>query len=1128
MWEKKAQAGQRMNGLSSRRRGPSLTVYKASAGSGKTFTIVTEYIKLLIREPGSYRTILAVTFTNKATRELKERILVQLYGLWKGLEESTAYEERICADMDVEPSTVRERAGMALHGLLHDYSNFRVETIDTFFQSVLRNMARELGLGANLRVEVGDREVEREAVDRLIGRLKGKDREMRWITEYIRETMSEGESWNVIGEIKRFGENIFKDVYQAEGKRIMEAAEAEEMFEGLIGELRKECNESKAIMAEKGRRFVETIYRRGLSIEDFSHGKRGVAGFFEKLRKGDLYGAKVNTYVSAARDDCESWVAKRWRGVQRDSINLTSQLLGTGVAGLTRAGCIMERWMVVELVEEELRPILIEALDDLPTQLRRLRSAELTLRHINQLRMLGSIEKEVRAIDNEVCRFLLCHTQHALGELINGSDAPFIYERTGCRLKHIMIDEFQDTSRTQWKNFKVLLDESMSHRENTNLIVGDVKQSIYRWRNGDWGLLADIRGEWKNAGEMVKVNNLDTNYRSRGNIVKFNNAFFKAAAEREYEQLRETDEARAEKVKRAYADVCQKALEGKRDGGRVEISVLPEEKGEQQSSNRVRRDVMLELVAAKVEELLTAGTRESDIAILTRKNGDVEEIASYLAWRLPKVKLVSDEAFRLDASEAVNIIMDAMKLMVDPEDSITRASLTSRYRKRITKDMKDSYLLPDAEGAPAELLPEEFSKRIYSLRSLPLIELTERLYNIFSLSRLEGEGAYVCTFHDCMGEYLRDTPDDLRQFVEYWGREMKAKMVSCDYPEGVRLMTIHKSKGLEFESVIVPYCDWRLYHNDLIWCKSEEEPYNRLPIIPINYKKEVKDSVFGDYYKEETMQLAVDNLNLLYVAFTRASANLFVMSRRKSSLYRQELISDCLPQVGEAIGAETENIGARDGIERLTFGTLYISGTKTERKETANVFLQPSSGIDIAVESHEGNVNFRQSNDSRNFVEGDDDERQSGYIKRGSLLHNVLSRISTVDDIERIVREMGEEGLTGEGETSPKSLLEMLRERVESEKARDWFAPRWRLFNECTILSIDATTGEVVKKRPDRAMYDPETNEMIIVDFKFGKHRDEYHKQVGEYMTLVRNMGYENVKGYLWFVYTNEIEEVKA
>lgn len=1135
-----------------------LTVYKASAGSGKTFTLATEYIKLLAANPQSYRTILAVTFTNKATREMKDRIVSQLYGIAHGCASSRSYAAVIMRDTGMDVATLRMRAGTALRLLLHDYSRFRVETIDTFFQSVLRNMARELDLTANLRVELEDVEVERQAVDRLIEGLSPGDKELRWITDYIDRKISDGEGWDVIRSIKSFGENIFKDVYQREGDRIMEAGVDDALFNGLLAALHNERTGAESVMKAKGDAFFRILDEYGLSPDNFVYGEKGVAGFFRKLRDGNFSPKNIGSRVLAARDDAEAWVAHA--GVRRRAAR---RLVGSTAANALFVSTALTREAVVSVVEERLRPLLAEALVELPVQWRRRQSALAVLRNINELRLLGSIERVVREIDDEACRFLLCHTQHLLSSMVGAGDAPFIYEKTGCRTEHIMIDEFQDTSTTQWANFKVLLRECMSHKGNSSLVVGDIKQSIYRWRDGDWRLLANISREWGEAGQTVAVSSLDTNYRSRGNIVSFNNAFFREAALAETLRLRELDAARADTIMTAYADVEQKTQEDKRDGGRVEITILPRtSRGRRADDDNVAADDdnadnadktaapdVLECVAATVERLIAAGARQSDIAILVRENRRVGQIAEYFAQRLPDVRLVSDEAFRLDASDAVNIIMDAVRVLAHPDDGIARAALTTRWLAAVEGRTDTDDLLPRhtdtrddtqtrrtaAPGTPLrsdgdtsdDRLPAAFTRHTDDLRVLPLTELTERLYDIFRLSTLNGQGAYINTFHDCLREFLQDMSGGIDTLTDYWDDTMRTQTISCDDADGVRIMTIHKSKGLEFESVIVPFCDWRMSKPGLLWCKSDEQPYCRLPLIPVRYDSGLADTVFADYYIDETVQNAVDNLNLLYVAFTRAAANLFVFCEDRGAASRQQLITDCLKSTAERIGAQMSGGGDNGAVTQMTFGDLYIDPQKDD-EHADNVFLRPSVTRDVCVETFCGNVAFRQSNDSRRFVADVGDEaqqQQDTYIKTGALLHATLARIATTDDIDAAIAQMDSEGLFGAPHDKQR-IADFLRDRLTTGTPREWFDNRWTLFNECAILTVDPDTGDVVTKRPDRVMSDG--TQTIVVDYKFGKPRPEYVEQVRNYMRLIRDMGKENVSGYLWFVYSNDIVEVNA
>ena len=497
-----------------------LTIYKASAGSGKTFTLSIEYIKLLINDPTSYRSTLAVTFTNKATEEMKIRILSQLYGIWKLLPDSKSYIEKIKADMDVTEEFMAERAGMALHNIVNNYSYFRIETIDSFFQSVLRNLARELDLTANLRVELNDFQIERNAVDTLIDNLSENDQLLAWIMEYIQENIQDDKNWNVIGQIKKFGENIFREFYKTNSKQLNAKLLEEGFFKQYTAKLRKLRNEAEAEIVNEAEGFFDILNNHGIDIQDLSYGKSGPAGYFIKIRSGIYDESLITGRVKTAMDNGngEGWVKK----------SATPELKA--------------------IAESKLAPTLINAEDVRSRNWPIYQSAVLTLRHLNQLRLLNSIESKVRDMNQEANRFLLSDTHTLLHSLIKDSDSPFIFEKIGTRLNNIMIDEFQDTSTVQWQNFKVLLEECMSHgTEQGNLIVGDVKQSIYRWRSGDWRMLNNIEREFPTMRNMLNVQSLDTNYRSSRRVINFNNAFFTQAAEIEYKDLKIGNESQDEK-----------------------------------------------------------------------------------------------------------------------------------------------------------------------------------------------------------------------------------------------------------------------------------------------------------------------------------------------------------------------------------------------------------------------------------------------------------------------------------------------------------------------------------------------------------------------------------------------------
>ncbi|MBQ9669025.1 MAG: UvrD-helicase domain-containing protein [Prevotella sp.] len=1037
-----------------------LIVYKASAGSGKTFTLATEYIKLLVDNPQSYRQTLAVTFTNKATEEMKMRILSQLYGIWKRLPESQGYAHKVEKELQATPEFVSERAGQALQNLLHNYSYFRVETIDSFFQSVLRNLARELELTANLRVGLNDYQVEEMAVDQLIDELTPTDPVLQWLLRYIMDTIGDDRSWNVIGQIKHFGQTIFRDFYKQQRHELAHVFADPDFFERYTDRLKDVRMHARERMKEIAESFFSELEAEGFTLDDLSYGRTGMASFFLKMRDGVFDESIVGKRVLDCLGQPERWYKKSHpRGAE-----------------------------LYHLAETTLGDILRFAIEERPRQWQLYQSAELCLRHLSQLRLLGNIEKRVRLLNEDANRFLLSDTQHLLHELIEGSDSPFIFEKIGTQLEHIMIDEFQDTSTVQWKNFKVLLEETMSHEGTENLIVGDVKQSIYRWRSGDWRLLANIQEEFADASERLVVKALTDNYRSARRVVDFNNAFFTHAA--------------AEEDVSAYDDVVQHVPEGKPDEGWVSVVLLPQTDYQTATLQRLTDDIMA---------LIAGGTAASDIAILVRTNSYIPLIANYFSEQMPDVPVVSDEAFRLDASPAVTTVIQALRYLTHPDDAIARA-----------------YLCKTASGELDGALPDGFTP---DLLHLPLYELTERIFQLFSLDEMEGQSAYLCAFYDQIATFVNDSTTDVTTFLREWDETICSKTIQSPALDGIRLISIHKSKGLEFAHVYIPFCDWRMEHSDVLWCQPREAPFSDLPIVPVDYsQKGMKGTIFEADYDEEHGQTTVDNLNLLYVAFTRASRSLHVYGKRGGRSSRSALLEVVLPQVAGDLNSIIT--GETDDAAPLEFEygqpSHETKASKSGIQPSRNPFLATAEPREATIQTYAQKVEFKQSNKSRDFAnpDADDDQlRQTNYIQLGSVLHEVFSTISTTADIEHALQRLELEGIIYDADITRPRIEDMIRKRLSDQRVSDWFSERWTLYNECTILNVAPESGRVYERRPDRVMSDGE--ETVVVDFKFGRERGEYHDQVREYMSLLEDMSFPHVRGFLWFVYSNKIIEVK-
>ena len=1070
-----------------------LTVYKASAGSGKTFTLAIEYIKLLINNPTSYRNTLAVTFTNKATEEMKMRILSQLYGIWKMLPDSDNYTEKITNELNVSREFASERAGQALSFLIHDYSNFKVETIDAFFQSVLRNLAKELELTANLKIGLNDKQVEEQAVDRLIENLHATSKVLLWIISYIQKNVDEEKSWNVIHDIKRFGLNIFKDIYKSHRQELNDSSLNENLFKELNEELSQIQKGAINIINQYVEKFFDTLSEYGLQVEDFSNGKSGVCGYFLKLRNGVYQEEELlKTRVVSAMEDSSKWAKKAdWKPGKP----------------------------IYEAVNNTLHQLLLDTERMRKKQYLMFKSAELTQKHMYELRLLNYIDNEVRNLNKENNRFLLSDTQSLLHDLINDSDTSFIFEKTGTQIENIMIDEFQDTSLIQWKNFKVLMNECMSREHSQNLIVGDVKQSIYRWRDGDWRLLNNIDQQFRK--DQITEEPLKTNYRSCRNIIEFNNAFFQEAVKIAC-QTEELTPEESKQLEKAYEDVEQRVPQDRPQEGIVEIQLLPKES---------YREETMRLLSERIMELIELGVSFNKMAILVRSNSSIEYIAQYFMENHPEIKMVSDEAFRLDASLSVNMIINALRIIAHPEDVLSKSLLVKAYQTHIKQTpLTDSDLFVDIEDMN-KYLPHEFVDSMDSLANLPIIDLVEKLFRIFELSVLNDQSAYMCAFYDQLNKYLIESMSDIDSFLREWDEDLHEKYVHSDQINGIRLITIHKSKGLEFDHVFMPFCDWKLEKKSVLWCTPPQDasPYNKLPLIPIDFvKSSMKDTIFWPDYQQEHFQNTVDNLNLLYVAFTRAKKSLFVYGKRNENAIRSYLIEQTLSPMSEKLQNSLYD-DANDNKEAsilFSFGTLTTNTKEEEKEDSKNVFNQPTYPREILINSYEEKVKFYQSNKSKSFVTQDPEtEKQNGYILMGNILHNIFSTIQTADDIEPALQLLEQEGVLYNKEITKEKLKAMLTKRLNDKRVSEWFSNKWTILNECTILTYDNDENKVTEHRPDRVMTDG--NEVIVVDFKFGKPISEHQDQVRRYMSLLTEMGYTNIKGYLWYVYSNLINEVK-
>lgn len=1112
-----------------------VTIYKASAGSGKTFTLAVQYIKLLIAtDPQQFRNTLAVTFTNKATAEMKDRILEQLYGIGHGLEESDGYLKALQKslkndDIEMEDDEIRHKCKVALRYILHDYSRFRIETIDSFFQSVLRNLAHELGLNARLQVDLNDKQILSQAVDNMVDGL-GKEEDkgvMPWIDDYVKDQLENDKGWDIRERIKSLAKIIFTEQYMNRDDELREKLDNEE----LLSEYRRTLRKLKAQAQEALKKAAIDLdndvsaYKGDIS-KDISRGS-WVLEYRDQMLAGDYADAKAKITET------------RLLGLN-DPVELVKKADKENDELLTRL--------------QPLCQAILRCDDECNRHLPTINTVDLSINHVNPLRLLGQIEKEVTSISNDSNRFILAKTPQLLSRMIGDDDAPFVFEKMGTLFNNVMIDEFQDTSRLQWNNFKILLLESMASG-GSGLLVGDIKQSIYRFRNGDWRILKNIASELHT--NPPKFETLSHNFRSDTRIIGFNNAFFTRAAE-----ILDADE-KEKIIQEIYSDVRQFWPKDKEPSGYVRV-MLKTDKSVKKDDWEERQ---LQDMCAQITRLHEEGLPYNKMAILIRTKKSTPAMIQYIAEYLPGVQVVSEEGYLLSSSLTLQMIIAALKVLHHgADDPISMRFLVKHYMLDIlgkNTEIED-FINIDA----ADILPKEFIEHQHELRQHPIHELCEEIYRMLHLDKIVGDDAYILTFFDLLSEYLRTETSDIQSFLQYWEDDMSGKSIPSCEVNGISILTIHKSKGLQYHTVLMPFCEDAMDNvrdDQILWCEAKESPYNGIGSLPINgSKKKFEQSEYNEDYHEEQLQRRIEELNSLYVGFTRAEHNLYIWGdacgeSRKYSTLLHEVLSSPLPVFNE------DKEKGTPGEPHVTFSMVEDSGITTytiddavpvvpkkasESNDASISSLSRESSIsskvanrlkpeyveqNISFQSFDRHMDFRQSNDAERYIHQAGDElldyperaeapAPMSYIEQGKLLHEIFSNIVRADELEKALLSYVDRGILKDEEQIDK-IRRIFTNALENPQAKSWFDGTYQVLNECEIVHLDED-GRQVSHRTDRVMV--AEDEVIVVDFKFGRpNPDKYEPQVQNYMSLLSQMyPGRKISGYLWYVYRNTIEPV--
>lgn len=1061
-----------------------ITKYSASAGSGKTTRLTRNYISKLFRSNNSYRKILAVTFTNKAAGEMKGRILEYLWLISNGKLSDEA--GRLAALTKKSMADIESDAGIILGNILHDYSRFSVGTIDSFFQKVLKSFTREAGLQSGYSIELDHSLILTSAVDNMMREVSNDKMLLNWLSDFAKDRVEEGKSWNIKDEIIPLAEELFREKYKLLDPADKAKLRDRSLLTDYIGELKSLRSEFLSKIHLSGVSIIKLLDRHGVTDEMFFQGKRGIPSFLRKISAMQIdTSVQLSSYILKVLDDPPRWST---------SPVPAPQLVAALGDGLDREITGAVRYYIANFIT--------------------INTADAILSNIYTLGILSDILDHVHEITTSENKFLLSDAGELLYRIIGNDQTPFIYEKIGNSFENYMIDEFQDTSAIQWKNFKPLIDNSLGEGFD-NLVVGDVKQSIYRWRNSDWKIMDKVLHHDFGA-ERINTEKLDTNYRSRENIVAFNNTVF-STIPRLLDGLYEDENTGFSEL---YSDARQKAG-GKKEGGYVNFEFVEE------TDNAKFKDIILGRLPGIIENLQDQGYKGSDIGILVRWNNEGSEILKYMLNYRSTVneekrnrynyEIVSNESLILDQNPVICFIISLLTWLYDPLDYISRALIFRNYLLATGKDISiaDSLLVNYSDDIAEKFFPVGFDLLKDEIKHFSLFESVERIIRFFSLGSYSGNSAYLNSFQDCVLEFSASNSSETPAFLEWWKTTgSKRSMVLSEQNDSVRVITIHKSKGLQFRAVILPFLTWQLNHekNPIIWIRPETAPFNKLGLVPVKYRKSLLNSHFAEAYKEEMFSSVVDNINLIYVAFTRAVDCLIGFCPGNGGS-RSQTVGLLLK---EAMNAETQPQSDRPVIPlRLYLNDIRSTFTLGQIPERIIDRTLSKTG-EVSVPGYEVSISL---NRLKLKFHGADflvamPEAQAVKLNYGRLMHEVFSLISTAEDIHSAVMKLVLEGKIPDSQRV--GLENRIMEAVSAPEVREWFKTGATVIKEADILLPSGSS-----RRPDRIIL---KNDMaIIVDFKFGGEKQGYINQVNSYRKILIEMGYKNVEAFLWYVDINKI-----
>ncbi len=1106
-----------------------LTIYKASAGSGKTYTLAKEYILQLVafkvktdadhpdasrryklRQPGerAHRSILAITFSNQATDEMKSRIIAELAAL-SDVNKESSYRNDFVREYGFDPQRLAEVARQALQDLLFDFRFFNVSTIDSFFQGVVRSFAREIDLPGNYEVEMNDSQAVGVAVAEMFQSLNdpgAQDKQlMRWIISYMNAKLEEGGKFNVLnrgsgvhGTVVQGLTRLMNEDYHSNAQSINEYFSSDPM---RIVRFDQALAERKRILLQ---RFKENAQRA--------------------VKAADDYGLGDKTINSTIRDRMNRWAA----GESYDPNDATRASLNN-IAPDVMAKRYYAAYVKGNDVPRAVDDAIVAMLAEAPDLGRQIDHVDVIRRSLFLFGLLGYIGEFISNYRRDNNTILISDTNELLTRIMQDELTPFIYERLGVFLDHFLIDEFQDTSKMQWRNLRPLVMESLSNGDD-NLIIGDEKQCIYRFRNSDPELLATIVRQDVNEGlsheVTVERGNCvaeNTNYRSTPNVVKFNNTLFPVLA-------RQLD------ANTTYANTVQRV--GKSNSqvkGYVKVEVMDCAKRDEFTEKT------LSSLAHEVRRQLEAGYRPRDIAVIVREHIEGQQVIDHLLRLMEgecpfftkRFDITSKGALKISSSPLVKLIISILRLIDTPEAStgertssaMNLAQLTTRFEYYFNREGLDATeslkrALEDESGHIDRITRDAVTMRLVNLHSI-----VEHIIGTFiSREQRDANCIFLSAFQDLVVDFCSHGQADVHSFLQWWNKRGHNELLATpDDLDALTVITAHASKGLQFKCVHIPFATWQMvklssaFRVSYDWYLMTPIPGIDAelipPLIPLENMAALERTSFAEQFRNRVQEQRVDNLNVFYVAATRAVdeliINTFTPNRGGAT------IGKCLVDALGQMRVDDPDLTVEMNID----GAIATVGAplSREQKEAIDREKIGEKAVNQTLPMPPYDTTIRHNVWSLTRV--DDLVDVDRARERGTFLHDVLSQVRRRSELPLAMRRRAHRvGLSPQQESE---FLELLTRALDDERVARWFDGWHRVLNERTI-DLDANERE----RPDRIVWIDDTH-IEVVDYKFGEHHDRYFKQVRRYVDhLASIFPGTNVSGYLWYPLTGDIVPV--